>query len=175
MTNEGNSIVMQSLYHRRKMHALMSPADLVDRTILPAPSSHGRRRSATLPLSESSPVEAPAYSRVRVCRVETVLGDRFTALYSSPDRGDKRVRFSVDEIAESDRPLLREGAIFYWIGRRDYSSVGVPECTTSVRFRRMPRVSQAELEELDLLAQEAIAAGGADPITDDDLLEADDL
>ena len=108
--------------------------------------------------------------KVRVCRVETILPDRFTAIFTEPGVGDKRVRFPRGRVQRSDRHLLREGAVFYWIvgiRRESRENVGA---LSFIRFRRTPRLSSQQLDELEKVAEEAIRLAGGSPITDQDLL-----
>jgi len=105
----------------------------------------------------------------RVCRVETILPDGFTAIFSQPDGVDQRVRFLHTRVAASDMHLLREGAVFYWIIATERDPSGDVISTSYIRFRRTPRLSPEQAEELDKLADEAILAGGGVPTVDDDL------
>lgn len=102
--------------------------------------------------------------KIRVCRVETLLGDRFTAIFSEPGLVDQRVVFRRNLVADSDRQLLEEGAVFYWITAIERKSNGEVISTSYIRFRRRPRLLPGQVEELDELADEIIRAGGATPI-----------
>lgn len=102
--------------------------------------------------------------KTRVCRVETLVGDRFTAIFSERGLVDQRVLFRRDLVADSDRQLLEEGAVFYWITAIERKSNGEVISTSYIRFRRRPRLLPKQVEELDRLADEIIRAGGANPI-----------
>lgn len=106
---------------------------------------------------------------VQVCRVETVGADGFTALYSDPEQGDRRVRFARGHVAPSDRRLLAEGSVFYWITGTERDASGDVVLISYLRFRRTPRLSPHTLQRLDEAARDAITLGGAVPITDEDL------
>jgi hypothetical protein len=106
---------------------------------------------------------------IRVCRVETILSDRFTAIFSAPGKPDQRVRFMLNRVAHSDRQLLCEGAVFYWIRGTERDENGDLKSASFIRFRRTPRPSPRQIEQLDKLADDAIRAGGGDPIDDEEL------
>lgn len=65
----------------------------------------------------------------------------------SPDSSvEEEAEFPLEEIAESDRPLLEKGAIFYWsIGYLD-TLTGQRLRTSALRFRRLPAWTAKELE-----------------------------
>jgi len=79
-------------------------------------------------------------------RVESVRGDRFVAITTdatNPRNPAEEVEFDLAEVSEGDHPLVAEGAMFYWsIGYRD-SPGGQRERTSSLRFVRSPRLSEA--------------------------------
>ena len=108
-------------------------------------------------------------SKVRVCRVESLYPDQFTAIFSEPGLVDQRVRFARSRVAPSDNDLLQEGAVFYWITAMEQDPSGEIISTSHIRFRRRPRISSEEAKELKKLADEAIIAGGGIPISDEEL------
>jgi hypothetical protein len=108
-------------------------------------------------------------SKVRVCRVEALYPDEFTAIFSEPGLVDQRVRFARAGVALSDNDLLQEGAVFYWFTAKEKDPSGEIISKSHIRFRRRPRLSPEEAKELKKLADEAIIAGGGVPITDEDL------
>jgi hypothetical protein len=63
--------------------------------------------------------------------------------------------FSIDvDVSPSDKPLLREGAVFYWIiGFRDYPN-GQRKTEQFLRFRRLPIWNKREIERLTVQADE---------------------
>ncbi|MGA9722562.1 MAG: hypothetical protein WBQ86_08925 [Candidatus Binatus sp.] len=72
------------------------------------------------------------------------------------DTGAQRLEatFSIDEVSPSDKPLMREGAVFYWIiGFRDYPN-GQRKTEQFVRFRRLPIWSRRDIARLDARADE---------------------
>ena len=113
--------------------------------------------------------EALRADSVYVCRVETVLADRFSAIFTKPGDTDKRVRFLRKLVAPSDRPLLREGAVFYWITGTARDVNGNVVSKSYLRFRRTPRVGADEMAELDRLATEIIRAVGGTPVDYEDV------
>jgi hypothetical protein len=123
---------------------------------------------------ETSPPSIPNETitlerKTRVCRVEALLRDRFTAIFSEPGLVDQRVTVLCNRVASSDRQLLREGAVFYWITGTERDPSGDLISYSYIRFRRRPRLSPRQADELDRLADEAILAGGAMPTSDEDL------
>ena len=77
--------------------------------------------------------------------------DFVARLLDLTERGGQRLEaiFSIDEVSESDKPLLSEGAIFYWIiGFKDYPS-GQRKTEQFLRFRRLPIWSKRDIERLD--------------------------
>ena len=116
-------------------------------------------------IEEPSPPSTVILDRkIRVCRVETLLKDRFTAVFSERGLVDQRVLFRLSLVAESDLQLLEEGAVFYWITAIERKPKGEVISTAYIRFRRRPRLLPKQVEELDRLADEIIRAGGATPI-----------
>ncbi len=81
----------------------------------------------------------------------------FTArLTDLTDRDRQRLEatFSTEEVSESDKPLLREGAVFYWIiGYKDEPN-GQRTTSQLLRFRRLPVWSKRDLERLQARADE---------------------
>ncbi len=108
-------------------------------------------------------------SKIRVCRVEEIYPNDFTAIFSEPGVVDQRVRFARSGVALSDNDLLREGAVFYWFTAKERDPSGEIISTSHIRFRRRPRLSPEQAKELKKLAREAIIAGGGKPISDEDL------
>jgi hypothetical protein len=136
-------------------------SDLLDRV----------RRSDAMPRGARPPQSEQALraDSVHTCRVETVLADRFSAIFTLGNT-DKRVRFMRKLVAPSDRPLLREGAIFYWVRGTGRGADGDVETKSYIRFKRTTRISTQELDEINRMAIEAIRAGGGSPNGIDDLV-----
>jgi hypothetical protein len=59
---------------------------------------------------------------------------------------DEEAEFSLDEVSEEDRPLIRPGAIFYWNIGYHTSYSGQRTRTSLIRFRRLPAWTREELE-----------------------------
>jgi hypothetical protein len=108
-------------------------------------------------------------SKTTVCRVEAIYENEFTAIFSTRNAGDQRVRFALTRVPPSDKPLLQEGAVFYWITSTEQDASGEVISTSHIRFRRRPRLSPEEAKELRKLAREAIIAGGGTPISEEGL------
>jgi len=158
---------------RRSQGAMQIPGDPLDRVKLPQdtpiswpnqpPSKPSTRTEKALGTEQGLRADS-----VHVCRVETVLADRFSAIFTDPGDTDKRVRFLLKNVAPADRPLLREGAVFYWITGTTRDANGDVVTKTYIRFKRTPRITADELEELDRMAVDVIHAAGGMPIDYDD-------
>jgi hypothetical protein len=134
---------------------------------IPAPSFDANdKQDLSAPFS---PANVILNHDILVCRVETILSDRFTAIFSVPGVPDQRVRFMLRRVAHSDRHLLCEGAVFYWIRGIERDENGDLKSASFIRFRRTPRPSPRQIEQLDKLAEEAIRAGGGVPIDEEEL------
>jgi hypothetical protein len=94
---------------------------------------------------------------LRNLAVESIDGDKFTAIWEQGGQADRRVRFPTWLVAAGDRDVFRVGAEFYWqSGRRIVD--GQPETVNELRFRREPPPSKTELDGYRILAEKAIAA-----------------
>jgi hypothetical protein len=164
-----------ALLSRRGEHPAMQPAmqpvlfrtHVLDYNKPSLPTLDANNESSLSPTSQSTSITVDR--KIRVCRVETLLPDRFTAIFSEPTLVDQRVRFRRDRVAPSDKNLLQEGAIFYWVIATERDASGDLISTSYIRFRRTPRLSPQQLQRLDELAEEAILAGGGTPTSDEDL------
>jgi hypothetical protein len=89
--------------------------------------------------------------------VSRVTATDFTAILhdlSDPARGDEEVSLAIDEVSESDRPLLTLGGVFYWsIGYR-MDQWGSRERVSALRFRRLPVWTRRDIEEVNRKADE---------------------
>jgi hypothetical protein len=63
-----------------------------------------------------------------------------------PSSPPEFVELSLDEISAPDKPLLRNGSVFYWIIGHETRTAGQILNVSEVRFKRTPRWSRAELE-----------------------------
>jgi len=82
--------------------------------------------------------------------------DFVARLVDLTDIGAQRLEaiFSIDEVSPSDEPLMREGAVFYWvIGFRDYPN-GQRKTEHFLRFRRLPIWSKRDMERLEARVDE---------------------
>jgi hypothetical protein len=102
------------------------------------------------------PVTGDLPGRVRVLQlwngiVQEVKNDRFIALVRDRTNAAERsevVELDLGEVSTSDRPLVREGATFYWsIAYRDAPS-GQRERVSSLRFARQPRASNEQVARI---------------------------
>jgi hypothetical protein len=73
---------------------------------------------------------------------------------SENERAEDEFEIDFDNVAEGDRELVREGAIFYLtVGVRRPRGQG-PQKTTQIIFRRMPRWSPRDIERGEAAATE---------------------
>jgi hypothetical protein len=82
--------------------------------------------------------------------------DFVARLVDLTDIGTQRLEatFSIDEVSPSDEPLMREGAVFYWvIGIKDYPN-GQRKTEHFLRFRRLPIWSKRDIERLETRVDE---------------------
>jgi hypothetical protein len=95
--------------------------------------------------------------------VSRVIETEFAATLhdlSDPSRPDEEVSLSIEEISESDRPLLAQGGVFYWsIGYR-MDQWGSRERVSALRFRRLPVWTRRDLEAVTQRADELRRAFG---------------
>ena len=84
-------------------------------------------------------------------RVERVVGDRFVAVISdvtNPTNPAEEVELDIEEVSAADRPLIAEGAIFYWaIVYRDTKS-GQRERIATIRLARQPKLRPEDVQEI---------------------------
>jgi len=91
--------------------------------------------------------------------VEQVKAERFVAMLvdaTNSRNPPEQVELDLEEVSESDLPLLAEGATFYWsIGYRDTPG-GQRQRISTIRFARHPRLKEADVQQIfsqaDLLA-----------------------
>lgn len=60
----------------------------------------------------------------------------------------------ISEFSEFDRPLLEEGAVFYWSVGRETSKTGQVRRYSELRMRRMPPLSRSKRREIARKAQQ---------------------
>lgn len=81
-----------------------------------------------------------------------------------PENPDELVTLSIEEIEERDQPLIQNGAIFLWhIGYR-YGPTYPRERFSKIRFRRLPKWTDVEIERANKLAKDYEDFFLADPI-----------
>jgi hypothetical protein len=83
--------------------------------------------------------------------VQRVMPHKFFAILddtTNPSNPLEEVELDIQEISESDLPLLVVGGAFYWsIGYRDTSG-GQRERVSTLRFARQPSFSQADVDRI---------------------------
>ena len=107
----------------------------------------------------------------RICTVETILSDRFTATFSEPGEPVQRVRFDISIVSPNDLPLLKEGATFYWCMGYRQENDGDRAYVSFLRFRRFPRLSDSQVATARRRAADIAAAGGWDMLTNEEVDE----
>lgn len=75
-------------------------------------------------------------------------------------RADQEAEISINEVSPRDRSRLKLGAVFYWyIGYRDEPN-GDRERASRIRFRRLPPLTDSELQAAERTATELRARLG---------------
>jgi hypothetical protein len=76
------------------------------------------------------------------------LEDSFIARFSDPSRDgiEEEAEIAFGEISESDLPLVQPGAVFYWSIGYERKSFGQVSRVSLIRFRRLPPLTDEEIE-----------------------------
>lgn len=89
--------------------------------------------------------------------VSTISEDRFTARLIDITAGKKReeefAEFPISDLSDSDRDLLKEGAVFRWVIGYLRAPGGSKRRVSQITFRRMPAWSSSELKSASLKAE----------------------
>jgi hypothetical protein len=158
----------------------LNSADPVHRAAVPDAKRSSRKRrlrdireKLSPPIRQFPPVSVRRFvlDVQRVCTVETVLSDRFTATFSEPGKPVQRVRFGLSMVAPNDLPLLKEGAAFYWCMGYRQENDGDRAYVSFLRFRRFPRLSDEQVSAARTRAADIAAAGGWDVLTNKEVDE----
>lgn len=64
------------------------------------------------------------------------------------------VEIPLEEVPEDDRPLLVEGAVFYWSIGHETSAGGQLRRMSEIRLRRMPRWTKRDIQKVTKRAEE---------------------
>jgi hypothetical protein len=99
--------------------------------------------------------DAPPQARFRSLqswegRVVEVLKDSFVGVLADMTMPgvEEQVELDLEEVTPDDLPLVQPGAVFYWsIGYRAEPS-GTRSRASEIRFRRLPRWSEAEIRDV---------------------------
>ena len=88
----------------------------------------------------------------------TAIGeDGFTAELVDLTNGEKNpsieTDFSLEDVSEPDRELLREGAVFRWTIGYQTTSAGSKSRVSQIVFRRLPRWTKKEIDAADREAE----------------------
>ena len=84
--------------------------------------------------------------------VTQVIGDEFLARLrdlTDTEHASEQATFSLDEVDDDDRQLLRVGAVFYWSIGYHHQANGSRRLSNELRFRRLPQWTAADLSKLD--------------------------
>jgi len=112
-------------------------------------SQYLERKKAPVYYIEISPLKERAISLQKWRGiVEEVQKDCFKAkLINLTDIGfDEYAEISNDEITQEDTELIEPGAIFYWSIGYSHSSTGQRRRFSDIRFRRIPKWDQKDIE-----------------------------
>lgn len=89
--------------------------------------------------------------------VQTVSDEKFTAslfdLTRRREIEDEEADFSIDDLTEDDKKLLKPGAVFRWlIGYRSIG--GTKERTSKIVFRRLPQWTESDFKAAEAKAKD---------------------
>ena len=130
-------------------------------------TSRVRKPRLVLPLIRLPAGTLPR-ERVRVLQqwegvVTVVTGDSFFAdLQGLGDSSQplEVVEIPIEEVSEDDRPLLVEGAIFYWSIGHEISAGGQLRRMSEIRMRRTPRWTKRAIQQVMKRAEELFELHG---------------
>jgi hypothetical protein len=127
-------------------------------------NGHNRTRSISHILIPSPRFEPKGNFRTLQkyeCVVLSIGTDSFWAKLmdlTTPEHEDEQGEFLMDDVSDSDRPLVKTGAVFYWhIGYYD-SPDGQRTRQSSILFRRLPAITEDRLNEAGRKAKEFLEA-----------------
>lgn len=93
--------------------------------------------------------------------VMSVSDDGFTAqlvdLTAEDDLPAEEADFSLDDVSDPDRRLLREGAVFRWTIGYEKSVSGTKKRISQIVFRRLPQWTKKEIEAADWTARQLLS------------------
>lgn len=133
----------------RKMYIANKP---IVETEIEEDIEHDRQRIVSLPKFKTLPIlmEAP-FARLQEWEgyVQSVSNNEFTAslfdITNKRDIEDEEADFSIDDLTEDDKKLLKPGAVFRWlIGYRSIG--GTKERSSKIVFRRLPQWTDSDFE-----------------------------
>lgn len=131
----------------RRNHPESNLVNLSDHTTQEPPALATERIVVRVPEVRSSPHRITVLQRW-MGQVDCVESNSFHAFVrdlTNSRNPVELVEFDISEVSMSDRPLVSEGATFYWsIGYRD-SAGGQRERISSIRFARQPRIVDAQI------------------------------
>lgn len=84
-------------------------------------------------------------------------GSFFAAMRDTESEGERaqdEFEVDIDNVAESDRELVREGSVFYLTVLTRSPKGETPQKSTRIVFRRMPRWSSRDIERVKVAATE---------------------
>ena len=87
--------------------------------------------------------------------IDEIKGENIIASLKDLTNGGRNEigEFTIDDINLDDRNLLRIGSIFYWsIGYEEIN--GTRKRTSYIRFRRLPKITEKQIKEIDQKVQE---------------------
>jgi hypothetical protein len=69
---------------------------------------------------------------------------------TDPHAVEEEAEFPFEEVPEQDRPLISEGAVFYWSIGAEQKAFGQVIRSSVIRFRRLPRITNQDLQDAKL-------------------------
>ena|SRR2546430_6947733 len=157
------AIRKEALANASNENWLASPSAANPDPIFPSIPRHigteGPVRRPVVPDFRTIPEPAKSADRFRVLQkfeavVVEVLEDSFIARFEDSSRGgiEEEAEIAFEEVSESDFPLLRPGAVFYWSIGYERKSFGQITRVSLIRFRRLPPLTEEELEGAQIRA-----------------------
>jgi len=94
--------------------------------------------------------------------VTNIYEDKFLTnlidITAKEDTATEEAEFDIDELSESDKDLLKIGAVFRWIIGYERTPAGVKKRVSQIVFRRLPQWSKSSIINADKQSKEIISS-----------------
>ncbi|NEX17828.1 MAG: hypothetical protein C1943_14715 [Halochromatium sp.] len=121
--------------------ALKQNSQASDQTVLVSPQTKLRPRSSFLPLQEWEGHVIDISERGFTARLVDMTREERVA--------SEEADFDFDDVADPDRSLLREGAVFRWTIGYETAPGGSKKRVSQLVFRRLPKWTKKEIAQAD--------------------------